>query len=261
MNEKLQKMARVGFIAKGLVYGITGILTFLAAFNLGGKKAGKMQVLEFLEKQTFGNILLVIMAVGLICYAAWRLTQAIKDPENIGTDKKGKVKRAAFFGSGLLYLGIAAMAVLKAVGSSKGNTSGGGQKTAFLATEIGLWILALGGIGIIGAGIFQFVKAYKNDYFKKFDLSSLKDPKKRKTVAKTAEFGLIARGVIFTIIGIFAVIASVQANPDKIKTTQDVFSFLQDSSYGAYFMALVAAGLVAYAGYMFLMAKFRRFAV
>ena len=55
MNSKLKKIARTGYVAKGSVYAITGILTFLAAFNMGGQKAGKFQALEFLEKQSFGN--------------------------------------------------------------------------------------------------------------------------------------------------------------------------------------------------------------
>ncbi|MDO1498990.1 DUF1206 domain-containing protein [Winogradskyella maritima] len=96
MDDKIKKVAYTGFIAKGAVYGITGILAFLAAFNLGGSKAGKFQVIEFLEKQPFGKVLLALLGIGLICYALWRFIQSIQDPENIGTDNKGLVKRVSF---------------------------------------------------------------------------------------------------------------------------------------------------------------------
>lgn len=261
MDKNIKTMARTGFVAKGVVYGIIGILTFKAAFDMGGQKAGQMQVLEWLEKQTFGNILLVLMALGLLCYAAWRFVQAVKDPEHIGDDKKGKAKRTGFFFSGLLYLGIAVMAALKAFGSGKGSSgsSGSAQQSSFLASETGLWVLGIIGAGIIIAGIFQFVKAYKNDYYKKLGLATLGDEKKRESVKKTAEFGLSARGVILLIIGFFAVKAAVNSNPSEIKTTQEAFSFIQESAYGPWLMGLVAAGLIAYAVYMFLMAKYRRF--
>lgn len=262
MDNNIEKMARTGFVAKGVVYGIIGMLTFMAAFNMGGQKAGQMQVLEFLEKQTFGNILLILMALGLACYAAWRFIQAVKDPENIGDDSKGKAKRAGFFCSGLLYLGIGVLAALKAFGSGSGGSGSGSetaQNSSFLASETGLWIIGIVGAGIIIAGIFQFVKAYKNDYEKKFNLSSLNDQKKRESIEKTARFGLSARGVILLIIGFFAIQAALDSNPSEIKTTREAFSYLQDSSYGAYLLGLVAAGLVAYAVYMFLMAKYRRF--
>ena len=262
MDKNIKTMARTGFVAKGVVYGIIGILTFKAAFDMGGQKAGQMQVLEWLEKQTFGNILLVLMALGLLCYAAWRFVQAVKDPEHIGDDKKGKAKRTGFFFSGLLYLGLAVLAALKAFGSSKGSSgsSGSAQQSSFLASETGLWVLGIVGAGIIIAGIFQFVKAYKNDYYKKLGLATLGDKKKRESVKKTAEFGLSARGVILLIIGFFAVKAAVNSNPSEIKTTQEAFSFIQESAYGPWLMGLVAAGLIAYAVYMFLMAKYRRFA-
>ncbi|NJY63415.1 DUF1206 domain-containing protein [Salinimicrobium sp. CDJ15-81-2] len=261
MDKNIKTMARTGFVAKGVVYGIIGILTFKAAFDMGGQKAGQMQVLEWLEKQTFGNILLVLMALGLLCYAAWRFVQAVKDPEHIGDDKKGKAKRTGFFFSGLLYLGLAVLAALKAFGSSTGSSgsSGSAQQSSFLASETGLWIMGIVGAGIIIAGIFQFVKAYKNDYYKKLGLAALDDQKKRESVKKTAEFGLSARGVILLIIGFFAVKAAVNSNPSEIKTTQEAFSFIQESAYGPWLMGLVAAGLIAYAVYMFLMARYRRF--
>lgn len=261
MDSKIEKMARTGFVAKGIVYGIIGFLTFKGAIDMGGQNAGQMQVLEFLEKQTFGNILLILMALGLACYAAWRFIQSIKDPENIGDDAKSIAKRVGFFFSGLLYLGIGVMAALKAFGSGSGSSgsSGSTQQSSFLASETGLLLVGIVGAGIIIAGIFQFVKAYKNDYQKKFNLSSISDQKKREGIEKSAKFGLSARGVILLIIGFFAIKAAIDSNPSEIKTTREAFSFLQDSSYGPWLLGLVAAGLIAYAIYMFLMAKYRKF--
>lgn len=260
MDKKIKKTARTGFVAKGVVYGITGVLTFMAAFNMGGQKTGRLQVLEFLDKQTFGNVLLILMGIGLVAYAIWRFVQSIKDPENIGTDTKGKAKRVAFFISGIIYLGLAVLAILRVVKSGGSGSSGSqAQNSSFLASETGLILIGIAGAGIVIAGIFQFIKAYKNDYTKKFDLTSLSEEKKRKSIKNTAKFGLSARGVIFLIIGYFALKASFSSDPSKIKTTTDAFSFIQDSSYGAWLMGLVAAGLVAYAIYMFLMAKYRRF--
>lgn len=261
MDSKIKKVARTGFIAKGTVYAITGVLTFMAAFGMGGQKTGRLQVLEFLDKQPFGNALLVLMAIGLASYATWRFIQSVKDPEHIGDDTKAKAKRTAFFISGLIYLGLGVLAVLRVIGSGKGSSasSGSSQNSSFLASETGLWIIGIVGAGIAIAGIFQFIKAYRNDYTKKFDLSSLSEEKKRKSIKNTAKFGLSARGVIFLIIAAFAIKAAVNSDPSQIKTTTEAFSFIQDSSYGAWLLGAVAAGLVCYAIYMFLMAKYRRF--
>ena len=67
MDSKIIKIARTGYAAKGTVYVLLGGLTFMAALNLGGQKAGQMQVLEFLDKKPFGNILLLLVALGIAC--------------------------------------------------------------------------------------------------------------------------------------------------------------------------------------------------
>lgn len=266
MDSKYKKMARVGFVAKGTVYAIIGVLTFMAAFNLGGQKAGQLKVLDFLEKQPFGNALLVLIALGLACYAAWRFISSISDPEGIGSDGKAIAKRIGFFVSGCIYLGLGVLAAWRAFGSgsSPGSGSGGqdaGQQaeSSFLATDTGLFIIGAVGVAIIIVGIFQFVKAYKTDFTEKFDLRSMNEEKRRKTIINTAKFGLSSRGVIFLIIGYFALQAALSNDPSEIKTTKEAFSFLRDSPYGAWLMGIVAAGLVAYSIFMFMMAKYRRF--
>lgn len=257
MDNKLKKVARTGYIAKGSVYAITGILTFLEAINLGGQKASKLKVLEFLDKQPFGNILLFIMALGLLSFSYWRFSQAISNPENIGSGKKGKLKRVAFFISGAAYLGLAVFAVLRVIGSQ--SSSGGTENSHFLATNSGLTLLGVVGSIFIIIGITKFIKAYKGDFTKKFDLRSIGEEKRRKTIKNSGYLGITSRGVVFLIIGFFAVQAAFNSNPSEIKTTADVFSFLQDSSYGAWLMGLVAVGFIGYAVYMFMMAKYRKF--
>ena len=261
MDQKIKKLARTGYAAKGTVYAITGVLTFLAAFNLGGQKAGKLQVLQFLDNQPFGNVLLVLLGLGLLCYSVWRFIQSISDPENIGDDKKGSVKRVAFFISGLIYLGFGVLAIWRVIGSggSPSGSGNSGSSSSFLASSTGLWVLGAIGVIIIGLGIYQFIKVKNEEYRWKFDFQALAEQKKRETIEKSATFGLSARGVIFLIIGYFALHGAITSNPSEIKTTGEVFSFLQNSSYGPWLLGLVAAGLVCYAVYMFMMSKYRTF--
>ncbi len=256
MDSKLKKMARVGYVAKATVYGIMGILTFLAAFNMGGQKSSNLQVIKFLEDQAFGNALLVLIGLGLLCYSAWRFIQSIQDPENIGDDKKGKGKRVAYFISAVLYLGLAVYAFMKLInaGSSSGGGSGGG-----LTGTLGVVVFAIIGIGLIVASIAQFNKAKSKKFLEDFGYNSITDEKKRKTVKNTGYLGLIARGVIFGVLSYIFIRAAVESNTSDMKGTTDAFSFLQDSPYGSWLMGLVAAGLVCYSIYVFMLARYRKF--
>lgn len=260
MDNNLKTIARIGYVAKGTVYGLTGLLTFLAAFDLGAQKTDRLRVLKFLDEQTFGNILLGILGAGLFCYAFWRFIQAISDPENIGTDKKAKIKRFAYFISGCIYFGLAVMSFYRIFSSGNSQSSGESmQQSPWLATDWGLILIGGVGLALIGTGIYQFVRIYKKDFMKKFQLKQMRDEKKKKLITNTAYLGLSSRGVLFLIMGYFALRAAFTANTTEIKTTMEAFSFLEDSSYGPWLLGIVAAGLVAYAIYMFMMAKYRQF--
>ncbi|HEY9185659.1 MAG TPA: DUF1206 domain-containing protein [Salegentibacter sp.] len=262
MNSKLKKVARTGYAAKAVVYGLIGILTLMAAFNMGGQTAGQMQVIDFLEKQAFGNVLLVLIALGLLCYSGWRFYQAIKDPENIGQDKKGKAKRFGFFISALIYLSIAGYAVMKLLNTGTSSQSGSGQKgmlSSFLTGDAGVYVFAAIGIGLVATSFFQFKKAVNKDFLEKFDYKSISEEKRRRTIKNTGYLGLIARGIIFAILAYFFIRAAIAHNTSDIKSTTDAFAFLHESPMGSWLMGIVAAGMICYSIYIFMMVKYRKF--
>ena len=99
----MENIRKIGIITKGVIYSLIGILTFLAAINYRGQVSGKNKVIGFLEQQTFGQILVIIIASGLLLYALWRFYSAFLDGKNEGSDKKGILKRIGYFISGSIY--------------------------------------------------------------------------------------------------------------------------------------------------------------
>ncbi|NNE76443.1 MAG: DUF1206 domain-containing protein [Pricia sp.] len=260
MDDKIKKVAYTGFIAKGTVYAITGILALLAAFNMGGEKAGKFQVIEFLEKQPFGKVLLALLGIGLACYALWRFIQSIQDPEDIGSDTKGIVKRISFFISGMIYLGLGIFAIVD-IFSEPSSSGGSGTSSSLLTGETGKFIFLGLGIALGIKGIYQFIKAYKGDFLQKFDIKSMTDNSKRKFIKNMGYAGLVARGILTVIVAYFFIKAGLgtSVSDNSLKGTSEAFSFLQDNSSGPWLLGIVAAGLVCYGIYLFTMAKYRTF--
>ncbi|MDC6388386.1 DUF1206 domain-containing protein [Maribacter sp. PR1] len=259
MDDKIKKAAKTGFAAKGVVYLITGVLAFMAAFNLGGQKAGKLEVIDFLENQPFGKFILVALGLGLCCYALWRFIQSIQDPENIGDDSKGAVKRISFFISGLIYMGLGFFAILNAFSQSG---SGGGSKSSMIPSEYQQYIFLAVGICLAGKSIYQFIKAYKGKFISKFNLKAMSDSKKRKFIKNMGYAGLTARGILVGIVAYFFVTAGLSIGGSAssgMQGTSGAFSFLQQNSSGPWLMGLVAAGLACYGVYMFTMSKYRSF--
>ncbi len=252
----IKPLARTGYAAKGIVYLTIGIMALLAAFGKGGDLIGSSGALEELASKPFGSALLVILGVGLLAYSAYRLLCTFVDSENEGEDGTGLAKRAGYLGSGLVYgaLGVTALTGL-------GGGSGGGQEEmTSKALEIpgGAFLVGAVAVGIIIAGILQWVKAIKGTYRNKFTLDSLA-ASKRDWIEKSAKFGLISRGIVFPVVGIFLLIAAFQSDPSEAKGIGEALGKIAQQSYGAILLGVTAAGLVCYSVYCAVLARYGDF--
>src|SRR5581483_11886161 len=132
-------LARAGFVARGLIYGIIGILAIELALDAGGKTTNQQGALEEIARQPFGKVLLTLVAIGLAGYALWRLIRALlgHGPE----DSDSAFDRLAALGSGIVYAGLCAIAVEILVGA--GGNSGNTHKTTagVLGWPAGTWLV------------------------------------------------------------------------------------------------------------------------
>ncbi len=261
MNRKIKKIALIGNVAKGAVYITTGILTFLTTIDMGGQKAGKLSTIDYLEQQSFGASIVILLGIGLLCYAIWRLLQGITDPEGIGTDPKNMAKRTGFAISGIIYAGLGFIAIADALDLNlfSGNEN---SKSSFLTGTTGSLIFMGIGIGLGLKGIYQFIKAFKGEFLEPFKIDSLSSINKRKFIKRIGYAGLISRGIVTSIVSYFFIRAAInikESGSEKLKGTSEAFFFIQDQMFGKYLLGTVALGLVCYGLFMFSTAAYRRY--
>jgi len=258
----METLARFGYVAKGFVYGAIAILALLTAFSFqGGETTGTTGALQTISQQPAGKILLALIALGLLGYALWRLIQAIKDPDNKGSDAKGIFSRLGYMMSGLAYIGVAANAALLAMGSGGGSGGGDSSKQDWTAMVMqqpfGRWLVGLAGALTIGIGFYRLYKAYKTKFRKKLNLGSL-DRDREKWLINISRFGIAARGVVFIMIGFFVLQAAHNYDPQKVKGLDGVLATLVQQPWGKALLGLMALGLLSYAVYLWLQARFRQ---
>ncbi|MGV3587941.1 MAG: DUF1206 domain-containing protein [Adhaeribacter sp.] len=76
IKNMLMKAGKVGYIARGIVWGIIGFLFLKAAMNSNAQEAGgTTSAFQFLE-QSYGSILLGAIALGLVCYGVFMFVRA-----------------------------------------------------------------------------------------------------------------------------------------------------------------------------------------
>tara|TARA_R100000353_G_scaffold26399_1_gene22375 strand:- start:2190 stop:2966 length:777 start_codon:yes stop_codon:yes gene_type:complete len=255
VKKSFKTIAYIGFISKGLIYIVIGTLSLLAALNMGGESTGTSSALSFLKKQPLGQVLLMLLGVGLVCYSAWMYVQSIKDPENIGSDTKGKLKRIIYFFNGLIYNFVAVLAFLHLFGKTGGKNS----DTAYLdflgPTTLSILFIVVGIILAIVAITF-FVGVIKGHLLDRFNLENAKYSHIIKILGK---FGYYARAFVVAILAYFFLRAGIYTNNHEIKGIQDAFSFLHTSGVGSILMAVTAGGFIAYGVFYILLTRFRTF--
>lgn len=257
----IERLARLGYITKGFVYGLIGVLALMAAFGLGGQTTDTTGALQTIATQPFGQFLLVLITIGLIGYALWRWIECIQDPEHKGSDAKGIFSRLGYAISGLIYAGLALTSARLVMGAATGGGNSQQDWTAFvLAQPWGNWLVATLGAFIIGLGFYMFYKAYKTKFTQELDLRNL-EAKKQNLLINICRLGIFARGIVFVIIGFFLIQAARFTNPNEVKGIDGALQTLRQQPFGKFLLTLVALGLVAYGIYMAVKAIYKRIEV
>lgn len=251
----IERLARLGYAAIGVVYMIVGGLAAAAGFGRGGSTGGRDSAFQFILGQPFGRVALAVIAAGLTGYVLWRFISAATDSEHRGSDAKGWAIRAGSVGRGLAYA-LLCIEVIRLL--TKGSSGAGGEQqtdhwtATIMEKPFGRWLIAAVGLGIVVYGAYQLYAAWDAKLSKRLVLGDIDDRVRRKVVA-VSRFGIGARGVVFFVIGGSLVLAAVKHNPQAAHGTSGALEALPPLALG-----FVGLGLAAYGVYALVNARYRR---
>jgi len=252
-----EALARIGFVARGVIYATIGLLAIQVAIHSSNEKTNQRGAMQTIEEQPFGHGLLIAVAIGLGGYALWRFVQAAygRGPEGGGdSSSSGRIVALA---SGISYAAMCALAVSVLLGTSSSSGNAHSSTAGVLSWPAGRWIVGAAGVVFIGVALYQGYKGISRKFLEE-DKTEKMGPTARRWMTVIGVVGHLARMVAFGLIGIFVVKAAVDYAPKKAVGLDGALAKLAHQTYGTALLFVVAAGLVAFGLYSIADARYRR---
>jgi hypothetical protein len=251
----VDRLARIGLAARGLVYLIIAVLAGQVAFGNRGQQADQKGAFQTLAQNGWGKAVLWVAVVGFLGYALWLVTDALWGHRGEPERRKRVAARAESAGKVVFYvfLAILALRIL-----TSGNSGGGETITAkVLGMPGGQVLVAVAGAAVIGIAAVQVWRGVKASFARRLDLARL-SPVARRGVVAFGRVGYIARGIVFALVGILVIAAALTFDPNKARGFDAALRELAGQPYGPWLLTAIAVGLACFGAYSFAEARYRR---
>jgi len=252
-SEPIDWAARAGLTARGVVWIVIGILGVLLAQGARGRAADQKGALQELLTKPYGDVIVVLMTVGFVGYALWRLSEAAF---GVTGDGRGAGPRLQSLARAVAYLVLAGTAVSALAGSGSSQSAQQESLTARVMSHSGgRWLVALVGLVIVGIGATLVVQGWKLSFMRYF---AAVPSEVRRVVVQLGRVGTIGRGAVFALAGVLVVAAAWTFDPKKAAGLDGALRTLLTRPYGTVLALVAALALVAFGIYGLAEARYRR---
>lgn len=256
----MESIARYGYLAKGMIYCILGLLVTLAALGVAeGRVTGTDGVIKMVGESVAGRTLLTLLFLGLAAHVFWRFYQAIADPSEKGFGPKGLVQRFGYVVSALAYLSLASVALggLTTLWQSSSDSSTQSKAASVIATPGGSVALGLLGLVVIGVGVYQVWRAWSQPFKDKWNSENISSGVMT-VLAGSASLGIASRAVLFIMIGWQLARAGWFSDSSEVLNVASALWQISTETLGGWLLGLMGIGLFLYGTYCLTNARLRR---
>ena len=245
-NPWIERLERFGLIVRGVIYFLPGLLALRLALGTHGAAMTQTGAIEMIGHQPFGRALLMAVAIGLAGYALWGVIRAVFDPLHKGHSPRGLAKRFGFAMSALAYSGLLAATLGYLAGDLSHVAKPYDWSAGLLAKPFGAWLVGIIGLcWIAGAGIAEIVRGWRGSFEEDLDRGRM-GPGEHRWAMRLGRFGIVARGVVFTVIGMLLVGAALHANSHQANGMDGALLALARQPFGRTLLAGAGLGLISF---------------
>ncbi|HUQ86795.1 MAG TPA: DUF1206 domain-containing protein [Vicinamibacterales bacterium] len=254
----VSRIVRLGYLAKGVIYTLIGVLAIRVAFGMrGGRLTEPTGVLLQILRQPLGRVILTIIGIGIVGYAAYYLFEAIADLRRKGGGFRGWRDRSMTIIKAVAYgtMGIQALMIVFFDGRPRGNPED--QARAVMQFPLGAVLLFLIGVGIAIYGFTQLKVAWHGHVDEDIDAARVR--REASWVLPLGRAGAAARGVILMMMGPALASSAFRGKPSDADGYREVLASL--AAVNPWLLAAVGGGLLCFGVYQLCHARYAKLAV
>jgi len=248
-------LARVGLVARGVIYILIGWLAIEVAIGHGSRRPSQAGALHLLAGKSYGLITLWVLGIGFAGYSLWRLSEAAF---GVTGDKPGAGPRLKSLVRAIVYAFLSALTFQVIAGSASNENRKQQDLTATVMHHAGgQWLVGIVGLVIVAVGLMLVAEGIRRKFMKYLRLRDM-SPRTRMIVERLGMIGTTARGVVFTIVGALIVDAAVTFSPKKAGGLDKALLTLRHQVFGQFLLIIVALGVIIFGIYGLCEARWRR---
>jgi hypothetical protein len=259
-SQALERLARVGLTAYGLVHLLIAWLALQLAWGGGGQSADQSGAMATLAEEPLGKALLWVLVVGLVALAVWQLAEVLRHRSGLQAQgdarKKAAGKVAKAVAKTVVYLFLAVTALRFATG---GGQSSSGQQQSTVAGVFGWpggrFLVGIAALVVIGVGVYHVRKGVTGHFLKEIDTARA-TAGQRRVIERLGQVGYPAKGVALALVGGLLGWAAITFDPAKASGLDGAMRTLLDAPFGKVLLTLVALGIAAFGAFCFFRARF-----
>lgn len=247
----VQVLGRVGMACYGAVYLLIGYLAVRIAVGGGGQEADGRGAIAEIGSTAGGDVLLWVLAAGLIAYGLWQALLAAVGYTWIDKPRRRTVKRVTSGVRCVVGIALGVYAARFAAGSAE-QGSGDQQQQEFTARLLGLpagrFLVTVVAVVVLGVAVASVVNGVRRNFLRDLDLASL-PAGTRRWVERLGRIGYVARGVVFGVVAVLIGYAALTVDPSRSGGLDAALRTLAAQPFGTVLLIVVAAGVVAFGVY------------
>ncbi|MDK3257941.1 DUF1206 domain-containing protein [Blastococcus capsensis] len=255
----LTHLARAGLIAYGAVHLLIAFLALRMSLGLRGADADQTGALLTVAAGPGGEFLLVAIGLGMLSLALWQAAEVLLwwhgllDPEHrVHTAvvcAKCLAKGAVYGVLGLTALLFAAGFVYEADERLRDLT----EETLLIPG--GALLIGTVAAGVVGVGIYTFVRGCTGGFMRDIDLPAAPD-RWEPVIEALGRIGYLAKGIAFGLVGVLLWRAAASADASTATGLDGAMTAIAGVDAGPWLLGGVAAGFAAFGVYALARARY-----